>query len=346
MTKIEPSQVTILREWRPDIEQAKGLAISLVVFGHLVARQDPAGVHWYEPLRRAVYSFHMPFFLYLSGLVSVHSGFLQQRRASFCRLAVARAKRLLLPFFGLGVLIVLGKCAAMGLVHVDNAPASLEAGLLALVWDTGNSPALSIWYLFVLFVVSLVCLALLDGRAERLPWLLAGALVLFWVKLPSYIYLDRVGMFAPFFLMGAAAGFAGARWEAWMDQVWPWALAGFAVALAIIAALPTGGMLTQKIILLLAGTGSLQAIHGSLRQLRYPPLQQALSLLGRYSFMIYLFNTLCIGLVKAILLLGWSWDGANFLPFAAMLMGAGLMGPMALKRYAFRHIKRLDRLTD
>jgi hypothetical protein len=28
------------------------------------------------------------------------------------------------------------------------------------------------------------------------------------------------------------------------------------------------------------------------------------------------------------------------------LMCAGLMGPVALKRYAFRHIRRLDLLTD
>ena len=335
-----------MREWRPDIEQAKGLAILLVVFGHLVARQDPEGVHWYEPLRRAVYAFHMPFFLYLSGHVAVHSGFLRQRRTAFWRLAAARAKRLLLPFFGMGVLIVSSKCVAAGLVHVDNAPASLAAGLLALVWDTGCSPALSIWYLFVLFVVSLGCFALLDGRAARLPWLLAGALVIFWIPLPSYVYLDRVGMFAPFFLMGAVAGFAGGRWEALIDQAWPWTLACFAVALAIVAALPTGGVLTQKTVLLLMGAGSAPAIHGSLRQLRFSPLRQALSLLGRYSFMIYLFNTLCIGLVKGILLLGWSWDGANFLPFAAMLMCAGLMGPVALKRYAFRHIRRLDLLTD
>ncbi len=63
-------------ERRADIDSAKGLAILLVVFGHLVARADPAGVTWYEPLRRAVYAFHMPFFLYLSGLVAVLSGML------------------------------------------------------------------------------------------------------------------------------------------------------------------------------------------------------------------------------------------------------------------------------
>jgi hypothetical protein len=90
----------------------------------------------------------------------------------------------------------------------------------------------------------------------------------------------------------------------------------------------------------------LPAIHGFLKNLRLNWLQQIFLLLGRYSFMIYLFNTLCIGLAKGILLLTWPWDGANFYGFALALMGAGLLGPMGLKRYAFRHVKAFDRLTD
>ena len=62
--------------------------------------------------------------------------------------------------------------------------------------------------------------------------------------------------------------------------------------------------------------------------------------------MIYLFNTLFIGLAKGVLFLRWSWDGAHFLPFAAMLMSAGLIGPVLLKYFGFRHVKRLDRLTN
>ena len=69
-------------------------------------------------------------------------------------------------------------------------------------------------------------------------------------------------------------------------------------------------------------------------------------LLGRYSFTIYLFNTLCIGLAKGLLLVFWPWDGVNFYGFALALMGAGLAGPVGLKRYAFRRVKPLDRLTD
>jgi fucose 4-O-acetylase-like acetyltransferase len=334
-----------LRERRADIEAAKGLAILLVVFGHLVARQDPAGVAWYEPLRRAVYAFHMPLFLYLSGLVG-GQGLLHYPRAALPRLARARARRLLVPFFGMGVLIVLGKCAASGCVHVDNAPAGLGAGLRALVWDTGHSPALSIWYLFVLFNVSLGTVAILDGRPVRLPLLLAASLALYWVPLPSYLYLDRVGMFAPFYLVGAAAGFLAARWDEVLDRLWPWAMGLFFVGLVVVLNSPTVSVTAQKSSLLIVGTISLPAIHGWLRSFRFIPLQKVFLLLGRYSFMIYLFNTLCIGLAKGLMLHMWSWDGPQFLPFACALMGAGLFGPMALKRYAFRRVKLLDRVTD
>jgi hypothetical protein len=61
--------------------------------------------------------------------------------------------------------------------------------------------------------------------------------------------------------------------------------------------------------------------------------------------MIYLFNTLFIGLAKGLLLLVAPWDGPHFLPFALVLMSAGLFGPMGLKIYAFRRIKFLERMT-
>jgi hypothetical protein len=40
-----------------------------------------------------------------------------------------------------------------------------------------------------------------------------------------------------------------------------------------------------------------------------------------------------------------SWDGANFLPFAAALMLAGTLGPVLLRQLVFRRVRVLDRLT-
>ena len=100
---------------RQDLDIARGFAILLVVFGHLVARADPAGVGWYEPLRRAVYAFHMPFFFYLSGLVAVLSGMVPAPRSAWPGIIAARTRRLLLPFLVLGLLIVTAKYLAADL---------------------------------------------------------------------------------------------------------------------------------------------------------------------------------------------------------------------------------------
>ncbi len=328
---------------RADIDAAKALAILLVVFGHLVARADPLGVDWYEPLRRAVYAFHMPFFLYLSGLIAVESGLLRLGWADLPALARRRALRLLVPFFGLGVLITAGKCAAARFVHVDNAPASFGAGLLSLVWHTAQSPSLTIWYLVVLFVVSLMSVALLRGEARRLPVLLLVCLALNAVPLPRYLYLDRIGQYAIFFALGAWAGVAGARWSAWMDRNWPVCLSVFLPGLVLVMII--GPHLPPTAPLLPIGMLSMPALHGWLRSFGSTPPGWLLKL-GRYVFMIYLFNTLFIGAAKALLLKFVSWDGAHFLPFAAALMCAGLAGPVWLKKTVFRHVPVLDRLTN
>ncbi|CAG4913552.1 unnamed protein product [Acidocella sp. C78] len=62
--------------------------------------------------------------------------------------------------------------------------------------------------------------------------------------------------------------------------------------------------------------------------------------------MIYLFNTIFIGLAKGLLLLVTGWNGARFLPVAAVLMSAGLIGPILLKRKVLRAIPALDRMTE
>ena len=62
------------RVFLDDVGRAKGLGIILVVVGHLAARQIPEGNEWYRLLKLGIYQFHMPFFMYLSGLVAFHSG--------------------------------------------------------------------------------------------------------------------------------------------------------------------------------------------------------------------------------------------------------------------------------
>ena len=332
-----------MRNRHADIDIAKGFAILLVVFGHLVARQDPQNVYWYEPLRRAVYAFHMPFFLYLSGLVASFS-FLASGRQRFWQAAKARALRLLVPFFGLGLLVLVGKLVASRFLFVDHVPASILAGLNGLFWHTANSPALCIWYLFVLFALSLATLWAIDGQRHRLPWLLVASLLLCWLPVPPYAYADRIFAYAPFFLMGAMAGFAEPRWNKLMDRLWPLALAALLAGLACVALWGQG--VEQKAVMLPLGALSMPALHGAIRRIQPGHVQNILLFFGRYSFAIYLGNTICIGLAKGVMLRFIIWDGEHFLFFAPVLMAAGLLGPVALKHYGFSKLPTLNRLTN
>jgi len=328
---------------RQDIERAKGLAILFVVFGHIVARADPLQVEWYEPIRRAIYAFHMPFFLYLSGIVAVLSGALFTPPRSWLVLLRSRARRLLAPFLALGALTVAGKLIAAHFVFVDNQPASLASGLGDLLWHTANSPALSIWYLFVLFFVSITAPILVWAANGRLQCLLIVAFCIYFLPLPPVVYLDHIGKYAVFFGIGAWAAKQGENWNAFVDRYW---LCFLVILLCAVAAVGCfGAAWPVKAELLPIGIISMPALHGLVRNspVRFAPI---LLWLGRNSFMIYLFNTICIGLAKGLLLRVTSWDGSHFLPFAMALMISGSLGPILLKKTIFKQVILIGRHTN
>ena len=299
-----------------------------MVFGHLVARETPPGAHWYDPLRVTVYLFHMPLFMYLSGYVTFLSGAARIAPAEWPRLVRRRAVRLLLPFALFGLAILCGKLVIARFAPVDNVPPDLWFGLRALVWNTRHSPATSVWYIVVLFafcVVTPLLLALDRSRAL----LVAAAALLYLLPLPPVLYLDRIGTYFLFFVAGGLAADAGARWSAIVDRVWPYALAALgAVALPVaLGWIPFdwsegNDVFPYKWALLVGGLLSMPAIHGLMRH-GIAAQSRMLATLGRYVFVIYLLNTVFIGLTKAVLLCFVPWDGAYFVPVAAAMMVAG-----------------------
>jgi fucose 4-O-acetylase-like acetyltransferase len=325
---------------RLDIDRAKGIAILFVVFGHLVARADPSDVVWYEPLRRAVYAFHMPFFLYLSGLVAALSGAAFLPPGKWGPLVRVRARRLLVPVLLMGVLTVLGKTVASRFVFVDFRPGSIVSGLEELLWHTAASPAISIWYLFVLFVLSIVTPLLIFMDRGRLRYIFLISLLLYCVPLPAYVYLDHVSKYAVFFVVGLWAGGRRGDWDDLVDRYWRECLLLLLCGLVSVAIF--GRNWPERLELFPLGIISMPALHGLVRHLGSISAQTFLWL-GQNSFMIYLLNTICIGLAKGILLRVTDWNGAHFLPFAAVLMCSGCLGPIMLKQAVVQWVSPVSR---
>lgn len=342
--RAQPLQPPPARPRREDLDRAKGLAILLVVIGHLVARQPPAGNQWYVVLKEALYLFHMPFFMYLSGYVTFLSGAAGAPPSKWGRLVSRRAERLLLPFILFGMVIAVGKLVASQFLHVDNLPASLPQAVMGMVWYTDHSPATSVWYIAVLFVLCVVTpplLRMLGGSTARLAIL---AMAVYLLPLPHVMYLDRVGTYFLFFVLGGLAWEQGERWLAFMDR-YAWVALAALVAVCALLMMPWADSVDSRTKLLAAGLVSMPALHGVVRAIRRDPLGM-LMLLGTYSFVIYLLNTVFIGLTKAVMLRFFDWDGTNFLIYAPALLLAGVLLPLLMKRYLFARIPYVDRLTS
>lgn len=329
------------RARRLDLDRAKGVAILLVVLGHIVARDQPPGVEWYEPFRYALYRFHMPFFLYLSGTVVVLSGLHRAGPADWPRVLRSRAVRLLVPFFGLGLFILAAKLAAMQVVHVDNRPEGLWTGLRDLFWTTGQSPAVTVWYLFVLFLSTALALPVLRLGVGTTGLVVIG-LLLQTLEVPPIAYLDRLASHFVFFAAGAWVAERQDRLLPAFERLLPLWWVAFAASLG----LALGGWLDARAALLLCGLLSVPALHGLMR---LPPVSgwRWPLFLGRYAMAIYLFNTLAIGFAKALLIaggLGWTRDA--FPVHVVVLTAAGIALPILVKAVLLRRLPPLDRLTD
>jgi fucose 4-O-acetylase-like acetyltransferase len=331
------------RARREDLDRAKGLGIALVVVGHIVAKTPPQDNEWYVVLHTAVYQFHMPFFMYLSGYVTFLSGAARTAPTAWPKLFVSRAYRLLLPFFLFGLATVAGKMIASHFIHIDSLPSSVSEAFRGLFWDTDRSPAISVWYIAVLFVFCIATPLILRLVGDRTVALFVFGAILCALRVPHVMYLDTIAHFYLFFILGGMAADAGQRWLDFVDR-FTW-LSLCALLLAIIAVLwPLDG-LSRISKLLICGPISMPALHGLIRKPIFSNSRVLLTL-GTFSFVIYLLNTPCIGLVKGMLLKVASWDGANFLFFAPCLTLAGLLGPILIKRWLLRRIGPLDRITD
>lgn len=324
-----------------DIDRAKGLAIILVVFGHLVPGGTlPEGQEWYDNIWFAIYRFHMPFFMYLSGFVFFMTGSHRMLEGAYVTFVQRRARRLLIPFFCFAAIIVAGKEAAAPLMEVANRPSSLADGIFHVFFHTESSAARSIWYVFVLFVYSAVTPVLWTVLGGRAVALLALALAIYLLPLPDQLYLDRIGRYFIFFVLGGVAAlYRAAAMELFAKWFWPMVLA-FAVSFVLARR-----DIPPAMSMLVVGALSIPVLH---QIARFPCLQHDRILLffGQYAFVIYLLNTIFIGLAKGLFVKVLPFQGSSFFLALALLFAAGLGGPILLKRYGLRYWPAADRLTN
>lgn len=331
------------RERLTDIDLAKGIAIFLVVLGHVVAREPPAGNEWYSELKFAVYQFHMPFFMFLSGAVFRYTYRKPTSVSAYTRYVVARAGRLAPGFVLFALLIWAGKVLGSRFLHVDNVQSGDFASLLRIFTHPGSSVATSLWYVYVLLEFSLVfpiLLTLLRGQLIALLVLTAALHALpLYVELPGLIAIDLFCEHALYFAAGMLfVEYRRVSVEAIAKHT---LLFYFVFGLSFLAILLLPDYVSKTII----GIASFPAVYAFANSFRARRDRSLLLALGEYTFTIYLMNTLAIGLGKGVLLEFLPWDYRNFALYFPVLLAAGVVGPILLHRFVLAHNPYLGRIT-
>lgn len=175
------------------LDVAKGIGIILVIIGHL----DTS-----ELLHKWIYSFHMPFFFFISG-------FLNKDKDNFNEVVISKFKRLIVPYFFFGILSIIVMLTFKVLLknpitkeHIDD--------ILRIFYLKGNPIPMNkvIWFLMVLFWMEMLNFFLSKKISATVQ--LVGSIVVSGIVYYSFIHfkfrlpfgLDIVPFALIFFTLG------------------------------------------------------------------------------------------------------------------------------------------------
>ena len=282
------------RHWLSEIERLKGFTIVLVVWAHVY---DAQFADWALDLRHAIYAFHMPLFMFFSGYIFVYVG-AHQLKGSMSRYVTKRAQRLLIPFFVMATLVIVGKLLAGRVMAVDKPVNDIAESFYNVFFNTEGSPVQFIWYLIVLFYLSVATAFLFSRLKISLAALFVASIVMHIAHVTlfyrgivlDFLYFNRVLMYYVFFMTGCIACLRRDIWLPLIDKFWPVALLIFMVFEYFL--------FDSEWRYLFVGAVSMVLFHGMTRRLLDG--NKFMEFLGRNAFVIYLFNVLFIGLVKGI----------------------------------------------
>lgn len=329
-------------EW---IDNARGLAILLVVFGHaaggLIDAAGPSSMPALRTLFLAIYTFHMPIFFFLSGM------FVERRIEQGFR--DFSGKLLVLVVFPYFLWSIVQFTAIFALGSLVNHPAgSYWRTLLGLPLRTVSQ----FWFLHALFLINLVAFAAWRFGGRRAVFGVALLAKLFTMFVATTPAISLAASNAPYFALGLLLGWprvssllgrAGTETRLAIiasaiavlaflslnaDSIQPWidvesaSSAGIARVAWIPAMLPAT---------LLGGAALLLVADGlTRRDTLFAPVAR---MLGTMSMPIFLLHVLFIAGARMLLARVFGVTGIGALPILVMV---GIAGPLLVRRMTDR----------
>lgn len=173
------------------IDIAKGICIILVVVGHFCPDYAPK---WYLGICKVIYTFHMPLFMFASGLVYIAT----KKDITYKDFVCKKFKRLMIPYLSVSVILVTIKILMHESSYLNRPFTILSYIRIFYLPETGYF----LWFIWVLWWIFLI-VPLFRTRMSRVI-LFVISIVLHYadIQLPSEFCLHEFRMMFLFFMSG------------------------------------------------------------------------------------------------------------------------------------------------
>lgn len=328
-----------------NIDAAKGLAIILVVIGHFITQVPLEGNDWFKFIHRCIYRFHMPLFMFLSGVVYYYKFRIISGVSEYIQFIKQKAFRLMPGFIIFGLIILLGKFALSLFIYVDDKPDNLLHSILNLIINPYISPAGSLWYIYVLFEFYMFFTFFNNIIRNNTKILIIFSIILNFLTIiynfPKLFALNLFCEYLFYFNLGQLYVFQKEKIEVLINSN-----NSFLFIILFVFSFITMNILPGQINKVIISIFSIPAAFVIIKySLNIKKIFNYFLHLGEYTFTIYLMNTIFIGLAKGILFKFFSWNGINFFIYLPILLLSGLILPIVTYEKLFSKSRFLARIT-
>lgn len=303
------------------LDYARAIAIILVVIGHY---WPPLVPKWYAIIHDAIYSFHMPLFLAISGFLYMATQNTKQQYLPFLK---KKAYRLLVPYLTVSVIIITIKLAVPSNAGVE-APVTPMAYLQMFYLPVAGAFLWFIWTIWWMFCI----IHLLSKKRQRLIFFLLCIFMNLSINFDINIFcISTTIKMAIWFMTGVMIYDYNRIWT-YISQVPLWAITIIFIG-------------TQTLLLCEISGASYIApwigIWFSLTVCTYIELychniHKILIYISAASYLIYLLHTTFMGFAKTAVnhtLLLYSYSIITFTVSAIVVIITGVAGPLLFRRY-------------
>lgn len=292
-----------------NVSQMKGLGIILVVVGHAcieAVRYNSQFVMW---LYSAIYSFHMPFFVCISGVLFANY-WSKYKESGYKSFFVKKAKRLLIPYLAvtmIGYIIAsIMSIVLPGVAEKIIGKISLK-GVINAVLFCENNICEHLWFIYVLFLVQIIAFVLyshcMRGKKTLICLYSVSLLVAYvngsifrfpgvFVRVPQYLFYFIIG---PYLWKNKDKSWMKALGIVWGGEV----LFSLVSTDALLILGNTGSIFNNRLYSyvfsrineLILNIGGFSALYSFVKEIKRNNFcYRALTYLGRNSMTVYLFH--------------------------------------------------------